>query len=384
MNCSIYYIYIVLYHIRQRNYRRRMNVGYLPFVMMPIFGASIHIIQKLLFECSLEIADESIKFQKPYIFTWLCSFGVFLTFIFHVSSDMRSFKNKFLTSKKYLRPFSMLFISTFLNLLSGILSNVSSLYLNYSVSLMLRSSTVIFGALIATYYLKKPIQRYQKCGVALTLISIILVSIAAAFSGSTTTHREASTGVSLIFILVRTLSKSLQAIAFIIEESVMRTYGLVPLEVTSLSGVWSFAIASLFLPFDNISESFYMITHSLEIGMYSLSVVVAFAIWSIMSLQVTNKASAVSRMIFDQLTIVVVWVVQLCIYWGVVGTKWEERYKKSGEAWTNWSFLQLFGFIVMIIGACIYQGLVHIKCLGNEELDSSANLLEDDKRALQA
>jgi hypothetical protein len=68
-------------------------------------------------------------------------------------------------------------------------------------------------------------------------------------------------------------------------------------------------------------------------------------------------------MVFDQLTIVVVWVVQLAIHWFLKGTD----LSKAGEEWTRWSWLQLFGFGLMVFRACVYQRLVIIPGFDNVE-----------------
>ena len=63
-------------------------------------------------------------------------------------------------------------------------------------------------------------------------------------------------------------------------------------------------------------------------------------------------------MIFDLLTIVIVWVIQISIHYIVIGTKYELKFGKAGEEWTKWSFLQLIGFVLMILGTCVYQNII--------------------------
>ena len=359
-------------------------MSFLSMLLMPTVGASIHIIQKFLFECkSLNIKNEIVKFQKPYFFTWLASFGMLIVFLINIVSKPHLLKTKYCT-KNFLPSFLLLSIATFFNLTAGVLSNVSSLYLNYSVSLMLRSSTVIFGALISTYYLKKPLCSYQWTGVCLTLIAIVFVSIAALLSGSKTTHREASSLVIFIFVVVRTLSKSLQAVSMLIEEKVMKTTGISPTELCGLNGVWSILFSSFLLPLDDMKDTFCMIKNSSAILWLSIASIVVYAIWNILALQITSKASAVARMVFDQLTIVVVWVVQLSIYWAVVNTKYEEQFIKTGEAWTKYSWIQLFGFAIMVLGAAIYQNIVKLpeKCKPHETSSSLCLINQRESESL--
>ncbi|OHS98559.1 hypothetical protein TRFO_08846 [Tritrichomonas foetus] len=338
-------------------------------ILMPIIGASVHIIQKFLFEC-VSVGSDNMphKFHKPFFFTWLGSLGLFTSFLFNCLTNFSYYKKKFFNNK-FKKPFLQIAISTFFNLMAGTLSNVTSLYLNYSVSLMLRSSTLIFGALINIFYLHRPLASYQISSVILTVIAIFFVGLAALLSGSKTTHREASKFWVGIIVIIRILSKSLQAISMIIEERVMSSTSTTAVELTGLSGIWSLFFSTLILiPSEDCSDTFSMLLNSKPIFALSLLSVLVFGVWTILSLQITKKASAVARMVFDQLTIVVVWVVQLFIHWFVVGTPNEEKYGRAGEAWTKWSWIQLLGFSLMVVGACVYQRIIRLPWFSYDEL----------------
>lgn len=352
-------------------------MNFCSMLLMPTVGASVHIIQKFLFECQSKGIDEIKKFHKPFYFTWLGSLSMFLVFVYLFLSHPISMIAKF-NNKQFIKPFLYLAIATFFNLSAGTLSNVSSLYINYSVSLMLRSSTLIFGALITTYYLKKPLKRNQKSGVYLTLLAIVFVTISAILSGSKSTHKSALSKVVAFFIILRILSKSLQAISMIIEEKVMKSVGITPSELAGLNGIWSLLFSSFLLPLENCKDTWKMIINSSSVVWLSILSVLVFGIWTILGLQITSKASAVSRMVFDQLTIIFVWIVQLSIYWSVVNTKYEEKYLKTGEAWTPYSFIQLFGFGIMVYGACVYQNIGVAPCMKEDVTKPGESLLESD------
>jgi drug/metabolite transporter (DMT)-like permease len=346
-------------------------------LLFPTLGASIHIIQKFLFECSSFGTGSIHKFQKPIFFTWLGSVGLFLTFVSTILLRWRQFKAKWASPTSFWRAFLLIGISTFFNLTAGSLANYSSLYLNYSVSLMLRSSTLIFGAGISIFYLKKTLQRFQLIGVFTTLASIIIVGTAASMSHSTTTHRAAATSVVLFHLVVRTLSKSLQAIAMLIEERVMATTRLTPTELSGLSGVWSFVLGSaLVVILEDPADTWEMVVTSGAISGLSVIVVIVFATWNVLALYITSQASAIARMMFDQLTIVVVWLAQLLIHWFVKGSELESRFGKAGEEWTAWSWMQLFGFALMVFGACVYQKVIELPSIRRDKDESRQRLLQ--------
>jgi hypothetical protein len=68
-----------------------------------------------------------------------------------------------------------------------------------------------------------------------------------------------------------------------------------------------------------------------------------------------------------------VWVVGLLIFYlgGSCGAK------AIGEAWTAWSFLELFGFMILLLGTFSYKGLVRIPWVSPEQYELAAQDSED-------
>jgi hypothetical protein len=192
--------------------------------------------------------------------------------------------------------------------------------------------------------------------------AIIIVGIAAMLSQSTTTHISATSFEILLWILGRVFSKGFQAISMLIEERVLKSTDISPVELSGISGLWSMSLASFCLTFCDFGDTWKMLVNNHLIGFLSFATVLFFGLWNIMCLYVTHKASAIVRMLLDQLTIVAVWIVQLVICW--IG------FPKQGEAWNSWSWLQLFGYIVMVIGACVYQRIIRVEMVDDDEFVS--------------
>jgi hypothetical protein len=104
--------------------------------------------------------------------------------------------------------------------------------------------------------LKRRLLTYQLSCAVITVFSIVFVGIAALMSGSKTTHRQA-TNLQIVFhIVVRTLSKSFQAIAMLLEKQMMNLANLTAVELTGLTGIWSLSLASTFLlPFEDMHDT---------------------------------------------------------------------------------------------------------------------------------
>ena len=87
---------------------------------------------------------------------------------------------------------------------------------------------------------------------------------------------------------------------------------------------------------------------------------------------VTQCLSAVVRSILEACRVMGVWIVGLMFYY--LGSS---SYQKIGEAWSNWSFLELFGFIVLLLGTFSYKALVKMPCV-NEDVYKLAKQDEKD------
>ena len=51
-----------------------------------------------------------------------------------------------------------------------------------------------------------------------------------------------------------------------------------------------------------------------------------------------------------------VWITSIIIYYGFGN-------KAAGEAWTNWSYLEFLGFVLLVYGTVAYKEIVAIPCV---------------------
>jgi len=69
---------------------------------------------------------------------------------------------------------------------------------------------------------------------------------------------------------------------------------------------------------------------------------------------VTGALSAVHRTMFMALRTLIVWIVDLAVHY-LINPK-----SSWGESWSSYSFLELFGFLVLVTGQAIYAGVVQV------------------------
>merc|ERR1719361_1403734 len=108
---------------------------------------------------------------------------------------------------------------------------------------------------------------------------------------------------------------------------------------------------SIALYHENSGETLKMIGE--EPTLYGLVIVYCFAIlmYNIAGMNVTKYFTAIHRTILEACRTLCIWLVQLFIHYVV---KWEGK----GEKWDDWSFLQLTGFCVMLLGTFTYSKLL--------------------------
>ena len=70
------------------------------------------------------------------------------------------------------------------------------------------------------------------------------------------------------------------------------------------------------------------------------------------------------------------WAASLCLYYVF-------NSKSVGEAWSAWSWLELGGFAILLLGTVSYKGLVKLPCVGEDvyEAQKEAEEAEADDLA---
>lgn len=88
----------------------------------------------------------------------------------------------------------------------------------------------------------------------------------------------------------------------------------------------------------------------------------AILMYNMSAMFVTNYTSAVVRAILEGIRCACIWITNLFIHYVVVPGD-----GRFGERWTDWSYLQLCGFVFLLEGMLVYNGFVKLSCLGYEE-----------------
>ncbi|EER13714.1 hypothetical protein Pmar_PMAR015372 [Perkinsus marinus ATCC 50983] len=86
------------------------------------------------------------------------------------------------------------------------------------------------------------------------------------------------------------------------------------------------------------------------VGVYIVSVFT----YNMAGMLVTYALSAVHRTMLEATRTAVIWICDLIIQYLVAPGS------NFGEVWTAWSWLQLFGFLLLVMGQAVYSDLVKV------------------------
>jgi len=116
---------------------------------------------------------------------------------------------------------------------------------------------------------------------------------------------------------------------------------------------------------ENVYDSWVMIKNSQSIQFVLFGFFITVMLYNVCGILVTKLGSSMWHTILDNFRPVSVWVTDLLLFYAITNGVF-------GEAWTPFSFIQLAGLVILILGSMVYQGKIKIKGLNYEELPDDA------------
>lgn len=249
--------------------------------------------------------------------------------------------------------------------------NVGLLWISASVWQMLRGSMVIFSALFSKFFLKRELFLFHWIGVGTVVFALCVVALSALMQDADTeasaSTASASSSQEAIGIVLVVGAQVIQASQIVIEEHLLKGISIDPVLIVGLEGLWGGIVCSLLLVIvayipgslqEDTIDTFIMLGKNPGI----LATVIFYSCvilgYNLFGMLVTNVTTAVIRTILEAVRTACVWVVNLFIFYAINGGKGD-----FGEKWTDWSYLQLCGFIFLLCGLFIYNGILRVNGL---------------------
>jgi len=261
------------------------------------------------------------------------------------------------------RPHIMIFcLLACFDLSATALGGVGLLWVTASANQMLRGSMIFFTGVFSVIIFRRNLGWRKWLGIAIVMVGLVLVGATGMLRPSSDNSHSASAGQVLTGLLLITAGSALNSLQNVLEEMLLKGATVDPLEVVGWEGCFGCLMCvTLLLPTvqaikgddvgcqENTRDSLMMLTGNPGMTFVVLGYAIALAVMNFYSQVVAKYLSAVHRMLMSTLRTVLVWVVNLIIFYVI------PKGDEYGEDWDRYSWLQLGGFLILIFGTFVYM-----------------------------
>ncbi|KAM9840415.1 solute carrier family 35 member F6 [Aulostomus maculatus] len=219
---------------------------------------------------------------------------------------------------------------------------------------MLRGAVIIFTGLLSVAFLGRRLATSQWIGILITILGLVIVGLADFLSGNKDNNHKLSDIITGDLLII--MAQVIVSVQVVLEEKLVYRHDVHPLRAVGTEGFFGFIVLSLllipmyFIYVGNFSDNprhvledaldaFCQIGHQPLILLALLGNTVSIAFFNFAGISVTKEISATTRMVLDSLRTLVIWVVSL------------------GLGWEQFHGLQVLGFLVLLLGTGLYNGL---------------------------
>jgi drug/metabolite transporter (DMT)-like permease len=264
-------------------------------------------------------------------------------------------------------PFSWrFFLPTVFDLIGTTMSGVGLLYLSSSVYQMLRGSIILFSGLLSVLFLRRKLRAFQWIGIAVVVVGLFCVGASSMLNGGDSSAGDSSAGMAVVGVLLVVAAQLFSAGQMIVEEAFLKGKNYPSMQVVGCEGCFGivlsyfivFPLTTFALPgqnyghaddwFDAVAQTI----NSWPLAVLSLVYVLSIAGYNFASLSVAKRLTTVHRTLIDSSRTIFVWGLDLIIYYAGA--------TQFGESWNHWSWLELLGFIVLLLGTLIYNRVIKL------------------------
>jgi len=269
----------------------------------------------------------------------------------------------------FMKTFFLIAVPAVADLVATLLCNVGLQWIPSSIWQMLRGAMVVFSALLSIAFLNKKLYLFNWVGILSVMSALALVGVACVHESPPPGQEEG--GYQVFGVVLVILAQLVQASQIVIEEFLLKSVKADPFLIVGLEGFWGLLITSfIFLPLfqnvqlkgftENTVESLYMVFHNSSIAGTILIYTLVIMGLNFTGMMVTQQFTAVHRTILEAARTGCIWVANLIIYYYISDN--------FGEVWSDWSYLQLLGFCLLLVGLFIYNQVIELRCLPDHKL----------------
>lgn len=264
-------------------------------------------------------------------------------------------------------PFYIFLLPACCDILGTGVGGVGMLFISASVWQMMRGSLMIFAALWSVIFLKKKLPCYNWVAVLVSACGLLLIGISAILDEGSD---KGSSNVPL-GILLTVVSQAFAAAQMVVEEIYVKGQNAPPEQVVGSEGVWGIIMMILILfvmywipgndggSYENAVDSVHMLFNSQDLLIFVAFYLVSIAFFNFCGVTIAGKLSTVTRTINDALRTIIIWSIEIIVYYFIS--------KDYGSPWATHSYLQLLGFVLLIVATLIKNAIIKVPGLRYDE-----------------
>jgi drug/metabolite transporter (DMT)-like permease len=340
-----------------------------------------------------KLQNNSKSLDLPYQHAWFITFCMFLGEILcifmylikklTVGKDEILEENMITESGEVLKETSpfLLAIPALCDFFGSTLMTFGLTMMAPSVYQMFRGSLIFFTALFSVIFLKNKLYRHNYLAMVIVISGLIMVGLASqVFPAPIPDGRPKGSETKNSFwgIILVVIAQVFSATQFIVEEKFMKGYHCDPLKAVGWEGIWGASLYAIiliifqFIPCDpdasitkmicapndkgewwleDTAFAFKQIGNNGLLMFFVILYICSIAIFNYVGISVAKYASSPARAVVDTVRTIVVWGFFLMPF----------IYKCDRESF-NW--LQLVGFIFLVLGTVIYNEVLVLPFLG--------------------
>lgn len=273
------------------------------------------------------------------------------------------------TSTSYWKKVCLVSIPAAFDLVATALCCVGMLYIPASVWQMLRGASLVFAAVLSVIFLKRQMFAYHWLGLMLCVLGICIVGSASILGGSgdqENSHDDdtLATLLGMSFVLAGQVVQAAQVIA---EEYFMKSLDLPAMHVVGYEGIWgTIQMCVIVYPVlymlpgsdhghqEDVFDTVAMIYNNPNLALMILVYLFSCGMFNATGIAITGALSAVHRTMLDASRTMMIWGFDLFVHYCI------DSKSPFGEAWTSYSYIQLVGFAVLVLGQGIYGEVIKV------------------------
>lgn len=339
---------------------------------------------------------EEQVFQKPWFITFIMFVAMTLSLFFDRTMFKKSsalqdslIDNTGLPSEgqkaiKWSTKVQMVAIPAVFDIVATGLCSMGFLYIPASVWQLLRGAEMVFAALFAVTFLGRKLFVFHWLGVLLCTLGIISVGLASVWGSksSETANSASSTETMLLGISLALGGQVVQAAQVIAEEWLLTDVDLPGLQIVGFEGFWGTLIMLVvafpllyYLPgvdrghLEDEPDAFSMVASDKALLVMIMVYMFSCMTYNMSGIAVTGALSAVHRVMLEAFRTSIVWIFGLAVHY------YYDPLSKFGEEWTDWSWLEVCGFIILMLGQAVFGEMIRIPGLKYPEPEPTAKVM---------